>query len=253
MADKRVSAIRIGIVVGLACALLGCGEGSGESTAQPVNGGQPPAALPPAVTAPPASQSFGPNQIAGEVFSAAGPVAGAGIVLWVQSPIQGWYLHRNGQLITDAAGRFSAAGLEDGAKVTVKVIDDAYKQPCAANVVAGTEETIRVELVPLGAFDLPELPRPVSARDPTLTGTVYEGVLGGNGKPLSGVHIQIDNEPVIAIASAMTDREGRYFFCNLPPEVAIRLGKSGYGPMTVSPVDTTKGIPLDIKLWPPDE
>jgi len=247
MSYGRSQATRHGIASGLALALLvGCGGDDGDN-AQPVTGGQP-SVLPPAIAPGPVSQSLGPNQVAGEVFSPAGPHAGVGVSLWVQAPAYGRYVH----VVTDAAGRFSAMGLENDSILFVKVIDDAYKQPCAASADADASEFVRVELFPLEAFDALEPPRPATTRDPSLTGTVYT-MRDGKRTLLSGVHIRIESESGITIATALTGREGRYYLCNLPTRVVVGMDKPGYGPMTVRPVDTTLGVPLDLPLYPPDD
>jgi hypothetical protein len=246
MTDNRTPAIRNGIAVGLALFLLsGCGEDSGGSIAQPITGTPPPATTAPA-------QPTGTSQIAGEVFSAMGPVVGAGISIWAQAPQFGQYWHWNGQLVTDEAGRFSVSGLADATKITIKVLDDAYRQPCVANVDASTSQTVRVEVVPVGDFDAIDPPRPLTARDPSLTGTVYE-IATGIRKPVGGAQVRILNDADIPIATALTGREGRYYLCDLPTVVVVAADKVRYAPVTVRPVDATKGIPLDIELHLQDD
>jgi len=243
MAENRLSGIRNGIAIGLAFALLGgCGEDSAESPAQPVNGSQPPAAFPPSNTP---STSMGTRQISGEVFAALGPVVGAGIVIWVQSPVYGWYWHRNALLVSDTAGHFTATGIENDAKLIIRVIDDAYKQPCVASIDAGASASVRVEVIPVGAFDAIEAPRPSTTRNPSLAGTVYRGTVTDKA-PVSSAEVRIENEAAIPIATTLTDREGHYFFCNLPAQVVLGASKLGYYNTTLRPVDTTTGVPVDI-------
>jgi hypothetical protein len=191
------------------------------------------------------------------VFAASvGPLVGAGISLWVDSPVYGLYWNQYALLVTDASGHFSATGLENDAPLIIKILDDAYRQPCASRVDADAGESVRVEIVPVTDFDAIDPPRPSAAGDPSLTGAVYESTPGGR-KPVSGVQVSVQfrywNDVALPIATALTGRDGRYYLCNLPQEVVVVADKQGYVPTTIRPVDTTSGVPLDIELRQPDD
>jgi hypothetical protein len=258
MANVRVSSICNGIAVWLAFALLGgCGEDSGK-VAMPVNASTPPAATP-QNSSTVALNSSGPffphgtHRVTGDVvLLGLGPAAAAGawVSTWVQLANGNGYSyvwsHGGTYIVADEQGRWTSwADLPD-AELTILTTHGGH-QPCAAIIDSSSKEPVRLEVIPEEAFDTVEPPRPSNAKDPSLTGTVYEMTPEGR-KPVSGAMIWIEHGFEIQTARALTGREGRYYVCNLPPEVMVYATKAGYVMANVSPVDTTKGIPLDIEI-----
>jgi hypothetical protein len=255
MTDNRTLAIRIGIAVGLALFLLsGCGDDSGGSG--PVAAVTAPSVSAPPVT-PPVTAPQGPmfpvgaHRVSGEaVMVGQGPIAGAWVNIWVQlgngSGYSYVWSHGGSYIVANEQGHWDTwADLPD-AELTILTTHGGH-QPCAAIADSRSTEPVRLEVIPYEAFDTVEPPRPSNAKDPSLTGIVYEMTPEGR-KPVAGAQIWIEHGFEIQTARALTGREGRYYVCNLPPEVMVYATKTGYVTTSIWPVDTTKGLPLDIQL-----
>ena len=224
----------------------------------PATGNPPPAATSPTPSPNPAFPSgptfpTGTQRISGEVLvigQGSGAAAGAWVNIWVQLANGSGYSyvwsHGGSYVVADAQGQWTSwADLPD-AELTILTTHGGH-QPCAAIVDSSSKDPIRLEVIPEEAFDTVEPPRPSIARDPSLTGMVYEMTPEGR-KPVSGAMIWIEHGFEIQTARALTGREGRYYVCNLPPEVVVYATKAGYVMASVWPVDTSKGVPLDIEL-----
>jgi hypothetical protein len=244
-----------GIVIGIALALLaGCGDDTAGSVPLAA-GAAPPVTAPP--VAPPVTAPQGPmfpggnHRVTGEaILVGQGPIAGAWVNVWVQLSNGSGYsyvwAHGGSYVVANEQGHWDTwADLPD-AELTILTTYGGH-QPCAAIVDSRSSEPVRLEVIPFDAFDTVEPPRPSNARDPSLTGTVYEVTPEGR-KPVSGAMIWIEHGFEIQTARALTGREGRYYVCNLPPEVVISATKTGYVTTSVWPVNTSKGAPLDIEL-----
>jgi len=252
MTNNSNAACRLGLVFAMALATLaGCGGDSSEDPSPA--GGALPSAPPPSsfpVTSTGPFFPLGTHRVTGDaILVGQGPAAGAWVNIWVQFPSSGYsyvWAHGGTYVVADAQGHWTTwADLPD-AQLTILTTHGGH-QPCAAIVDSRSKEPVRLEVIPDEAFDTVEPPRPSIARDPSLTGTVYEMTPEGR-KPVSGAMIWIEHGFEIQTARALTGREGRYYVCNLPEEVAIYATKKGYVMASVWPVDTSKGVPLDIEI-----
>ena len=242
-----------GIAVALVIAVMtACGEESevdtGPSAGIPI---PPPVAAPPPQQPPPTFPAVN-FQVAGEVFVLGqGPAAGAQLHIWVSLNSGGGYSYywATGSLpVSDVQGRWMT-GFVPPAQLMIMASHPGSVQPCALIVATNTTEPVRLELIPSEAFASSEPPRPPMARDPSLTGMVYEVTPEGR-KPVTGANIWIETGFEVAVAATLTSRDGRYYVCNLPPEVALHATKPGYVTSSTYGIDTSTGIPVDIELRP---
>jgi hypothetical protein len=177
-----------------------------------------------------------------------GPIVGAPVNLWVQTGTSGysyWWAHH--PLYTDDAGRFSAPHLPDS-QVTIHAFKPSFVQPCA--VILDVHENVSVDIEMMSESTLTSLdpPRPQAARDPTLTGTIFEMTDSGR-QPIAGAGLWAAHELEIDYADTKSDLQGRYFFCNVPPRTSeLWAYKSGFTTVTIWGIDTSQSTVLDIEL-----
>ena len=260
MAKERVSWIRNGLAAGIASVLLAaCGEDSADTPVASATGSTPTAPSPPPPPGASGQNTQGPwfpdgdNRVSGEVLLVGqGPEAAAGawVNIWVQLRTGSGYsyvwAHNGAYVVADERGQWSSWSDLPDSELTI-LTTHAGQQPCAAIVDSRSRDPVRLEVIPDIAFDTVEPPRPSNARDPSLTGTVYEMTSEGR-KPVSGAKVWVEHGFEIQTARALTGREGRYYVCGLPPEIALSVTKSGYVMATVYPIDTSRSPTLDIEL-----
>ena len=120
-----------------------------------------------------------------------------------------------------------------------------YFQPCAVTVDVRGDVVQDIEVVSAETLNSLAPPRPLSVREPVMTGTVYE-VTPTDRQPISGAIVSV-SEAGLVRATTLTDLNGRYFICNLPAtNVALGAGKEGYGDADMD-LDTSRST-LDIEL-----
>lgn len=92
-------------------------------------------------------------------------------------------------------------------------------------------------------------PRPVTAREPTFTGTVYE-VTPTGWQPVVGAAIEAYGADGLGwvLANAITDLSGHYLFCDLAPGMDLMVSKDGYELKEVYPVGGPPSTTLDIEI-----
>jgi hypothetical protein len=93
-------------------------------------------------------------------------------------------------------------------------------------------------------------PRPVTAREPTLTGTVYESTSTGR-QPLVGAYLEADGSSGLGLplANTRTDLNGRYFLCDLQPGMDLMIWKDGGHLLKeIYPVGGPPSTTLDIEI-----
>lgn len=206
-----------------------------------------------------AGQGPGPvgnRDISGLVFDASsGPVAGASVDLYVTLPNGSGYSYTwatGGQLLTDPAGRFNAT-VPESSRVLVYVSRVGFVQPCGLLVDVASAPSFDVELVSdatLDSFDAP-LPQRVSGN--TFTGTVFERTDEGT-LPVAGATVWFGDGFGFTYALTRTDRNGRYFACNMPraPEwvwsTEIWAYKDGYESRYFAPEITDPATETSIEL-----
>jgi hypothetical protein len=177
---------------------------------------------------------FGPHTLTGEVFSSeTGPIGGAGAYIWVAERVTGHgYGYTSAHDITpfsDDLGRFQAPDLPDS-RVSVLTGKQGYVQPCAVTPTVIGDQSVRVELMPVSAFDTAHAPRPQMAAEPSVTGQIFEITATGR-QPVAGATVWLEEFGPI-YARTISDRSGGYYVCNLGDLVYARawlsVRKDGY-------------------------
>jgi hypothetical protein len=196
----------------------------------------------------PVDTSPGPHMVNGLVFDAnRGPIADAPINLWVQLAQSGYsYWWARGPLRSDGTGRYSAVQLPDSS-IALWAAPPGYVQPCAIDIDLRRSVTVDIEVMAEETFDSLSPPRPISAGEPTFTGTIYEDTPSGL-QPVPGARVWAEKFEG-ASAVTLSDQRGRFFLCKLPPSgIEIIVTKTGYKTKSVYPVDTTRSNTLDIVI-----
>jgi hypothetical protein len=197
----------------------------------------------------------GTHTLRGTVFDAyQGPLANATIFVWVESlthdPSFSW--SQGDQPKTDSAGRFEVQGMPDArdARLYVSAYRPGFFQPCAVTVQMTGDVTRDIEVVSAATLNSLAAPPPLTAHEPTLTGTVYETTAAGR-QPVAGAWVGVDESMDLIIASTQTDLSGHYFLCDWPaaPYLNFQAYKAGYtvsyfGP-PVPPQSTTHDFELE--------
>jgi len=239
--------------------LAACGQ-SGDATV-PVAASGPLANLP----------EPGSHAIGGEVFSFATGMIGGATVLISAVDKDGYHWSylpdgQNGALpYSDGNGRFAVATtLPFPASITVLVEHEGYVQPCRTSATADADVDLRVEMVPVSAFDAAYSPRPQSSGEPSVTGLVFEVTEQGR-TAVAGATVRVD-EPLpvdgsllffenhdegpaaIGVATTRSDPGGGFFVCNLGPPVYLRVSKVGYEDQVVGPIDASASQALEVRL-----
>jgi hypothetical protein len=161
-----------------------------------------------------------------EAFS--GPLPDASVNLFVQTDTVGysyWWAHA--PLRTDATGRVSASFLPDST-ISIWVGGNwDFFQPCAVTLDLQSSVAIDVELVAASTLNSLDPPRPQTAREPFLTGMVFETTVAGT-QPVPGAQVWASDALGDAHALTITDLRGRYFLCDLPAGTEILARKDGF-------------------------
>jgi len=193
----------------------------------------------------------GEHTVEGMVFDAfRGPVANMLVSMFVILPSGSGYSYWlvGGQVLTDSAGRFKATGLPDSKVVLwAEGYFDGYYQPCSVTVDVRGDVTRDIEVVTSSTLSSLDPPRPLTGRDPTFTGTVYELTAAGS-QPLTGAVVEVTDASMLTRAITQTDLKGRFFLCDLPASsVELAVYKDGYV-MDLWPVDSTQSTNVDIEF-----
>ena len=191
----------------------------------------------------------GPHTVEGQVFDPyTGPIAGAGVNLWVQQG--GWgvsYWWSNGALWTDEQGRFTAPDIPDS-QISVHAVRDGYVQQCAVTVALRSNVTLNVEMTSESTLESPTPPPPQSARGTHVTGLIFETTQAGR-QPVAGAHVLADQAPDWAFANTISDLQGKFLLCNLPAAYTfLHVGTPGFSGSDVELTDPSKVTRLEIEL-----
>ena len=211
------------------------------------------------------------HAIAGEVFSFEAGMINRATVLISAVDKDGYHWSyllddEKGTLpLSDGNGRFAVATtLPFPASITVLAEHEAYVQPCRISTNADSDVDIRVEMVPLSAFDATSPLRPQSSGEPSVIGLVFEITEQGR-TPVAGATVRVDESlPIdgklalyqyhyedpaaIRVATTRSDRGGGFFVCNLGPPVYLRVSKVGYEDRVVGPIDVSTSQALEVQL-----
>jgi hypothetical protein len=195
----------------------------------------------------------GKNLLQGVVYDAyKGPVANAGINISVQTANGGynwWYVTGRGYF-TNEVGRYEVSNLPDGQiQLWGAPFLQGYVQPCAVIFDITGDTTRDIEVVAIETLNSLAPPRPLTAHEPTLTGTVYEVTPTGR-QPVAGALIEADGAGGLGwvVANTVTDLNGRYFLCNLPKGMDLLVWKKGYVTKETWPVGGPPSTTLDIEI-----
>lgn len=228
-----------GLAVTLALsALLGCSCGS-PSSPSPLSPRIPPTTLPLPATSWTVTGTVWDHGQAGPSPTSSGVVFG-----WISNERGG---HTTGSIAIGADGRYKFSVPTDTTRVHV---NSPKNQPCVASVAITGNVTMDVHTVTdalqLGAH-LPDL---LSSQQPTLSGMVYEQ--SSNGRlPLANTKIYLDGLDGLGliIATTLTDNEGRYVLCSVPPirGLIVQAALTGFQ-LFESKGDLTGVTTLDIEM-----
>jgi hypothetical protein len=131
-------------------------------------------------------------------------------------------------VVTDNLGRFLLTGLPES-KVLLRSGGPHYLQPCVHTVsLHDADEWHDIEVVSADTLSSPDPPRPLTAREPSLTGVVFEMTAAGK-QPVADVAIELE-ESYLTRATTVTDLNGRYYVTKY-----------------IEPVDTSQAT-FDIEL-----
>lgn len=227
--------------------LVACGSGTGGPA---MNAGEPVASAPdltpgpedPIPDPPPAA-----HHVTGEVFSfQTGMIDNAAMNVYVYTPTfvySYWYF--NSPVYTDGLGQFEV-DVPDS-ELSFLAFKDGFVQPCASRPTVTGDMEVRIETLPVSAFNVLHAPRPQTSVEPSITGVIFENT-GGGRSPLHDVHVWAENQWEIPIARTRTDLSGGLFLCNLPDNTHLHFTKDGYEPVRFGPIDATQPIVLEIEL-----
>lgn len=224
----------IAVMAATSCIFLlaGCGGGGGGGSPDPAPVVvQPPPPPAPGPAVPPAAHT-----VRGEVFSfETGMIPHADVNLWVQTPGFGYsYWWANGRLGSDALGLFEAR--VPTSAITVLAFVAGFVQPCGVKSDVSGDVEVRVEMQPVSNFNSINPPLPQLARDPWVTGTVYERTASGL-VPIAGAGIWAETGMEIGIATTLTNPDGRFFMCNLAEDTWLGIFKDGFETLWMGPFD----------------
>ena len=204
----------------------------------------------------PPSQAY---NVQGRVFDAlSGPVANAGVDLWVQLPNGNGYSYTwasgGTPPVTGANGQFSAS-IPAGSRLLVEGIRTAgFLNPCVASVQVNGSSSFDVEVVAESTLDAFNPPAPLSAAGTvTMSGSIFEMTAAGR-QPIAGALVWFEESMGIVFAKTRSDRNGHYLICNLLEGLPVIGGidvvvqKPGFADATIAPVDTSKSTVVDIEL-----
>jgi hypothetical protein len=204
------------------------------------------APLPQSTPQPPTQSAANPHAVSGYVFDAyAGGVANATLGLFVET--SKWGLDRgvrtdeNGQFLTYLPdSRISVFLGEAGRPQPERV------QPCAVQAEVIGSLDLQIEVVSSSTLMSFNPPRPQIVRGRTLTGTIFE-TLNGVRLPVTGAELWAEEYDDIALATTLSDFDGGYFLCNLPPSIGLYVSRTGYLPkrIFISP-DATPTVDIEL-------
>lgn len=176
------------------------------------------------------------GRLSGSVFETTSgvrrPISGARVL--VTDVIEGYYgNYPPNDLLSDANGRFSIARLAVGRAVSVVATVGVFPpkfglyQVCAVHPTITADTSVEVELVAPGAI-------PETFDSPIVSGVVFESSPEGR-RPVADLSVSyVFGDGDGTDAYTLTDANGRYSFCRVPP---------GRGYLFV---DCTKGFPIEI-------
>lgn len=225
------------------CLLAACGSGSGGPAVNAnASNGQEPDPQPPGPQ-PPTHEHL----VSGEVFSFdTGMIGNADVNLFVYTPGFGYsYWWANGRLQTDELGLFEAD--VPTSDLSFLVIKDGFVQPCGFRATATQDIQVRIEMLPVSAFNTLHAPRPQTSFEPSITGVVFENTANGR-VAIDDVHLWAEDYLGIGRARTRSDLSGGIYMCNLPKDTYLYFGKSGYESVWVGPIDPTQPLVLEVEM-----
>jgi hypothetical protein len=168
----------------------------------------------PTAGSPPAATVF---TVSGTVFENVGnerrPLASADVYRFVDAPGGGSTTH---VATTDARGRYVLAGISPGSQVALTV--PQWMQPCAAVAAVTRDLQLDIDIVKGPSDRAPQA-------SPALAGRVFHAGNGPRRPYIDGAAISFFSASVggghPVVARTMTDHDGRFELCRLPPGPAM--------------------------------
>jgi Carboxypeptidase regulatory-like domain len=152
--------------------------------------------------------------------------------------------------MTDAAGRYTVAGLPEGETVWAIARKDGYVQQCVATVTTQANASLDVRLTSIANLSTA---RPLSGPGSrTVSGAVFEATPTGR-QTVEDASVEVYSEGLFyygeAVAFTRSDPAGCYLLCGLPqgPISYLYGAKQGYSVSHVSVEPGTDAI-VDIKI-----
>ena len=185
--------------------------------------------------------------VRGELFSFdTGMIADTDVNLWVQTPGFGYsYWWANGPLQSDGLGLFEAHVPESS--VSVHAFHDDFVQPCAVRARVTQDVEVRVEMLPLSAFNVINAPRPQLSIEPSVTGRIFEMTPLGR-QAIQGAELRAQDALETGLADTRSDLGGGFYLCNLPAKSYIHIRKVGFNPVLIGPLGGSEPAVLEIEL-----
>jgi hypothetical protein len=181
--------------------------------------------------------------IRGEVFSfQTGMIGNAGVNIFVHSDRGGYSV---GRLQSSSLGLFEAQ--VEGSFVSIFASKNGFVQPCGVRRSVTGDIEVRIEMLPVSAFNSFNAPRPQLSAEPSITGTIYENTPSGPA-PVAGAGLWALDPMEISLATTRSDLAGRFYMCQLPPEAEIAVYKDGFTSKWVGPFDASQPTVLQIVL-----
>ena len=187
----------------------------------------------------------------GEVFSFDhGMLASADVGIFVTTGNMGYsYWWANGRLTTDALGQFEAE--LPRSVVDIYAAKSGFVQPCGIRFGVSEdnppEYPARVELQHTSQFSADVSPLPQTATEPTVTGNVYAETPNGV-ESIAGATLWAEHPLGIVYATTLSNLNGGYYLCRLPPDSVITVVKEGYKLQSVGPLDWSQPVQFDFRL-----
>ena len=247
----RSSAARLRAVLIVTALLAACDSDSGpqRGPAAPAPAATPAPTLGPTPAPTPAFQQQtpgpdNPHAVSGQVFDAySGGVADA--VVRIAESSYSWSIG----VRTDQDGQFIAYLPESQISVFVGKAGaprPELVQPCAVQAEVRGSVDLQVEVMSSSTLQSLSPPRPQLARGATLTGTIFE-TIDGIRSPVTGAELWAEEYDDRAVATTLSDFQGGYFLCNLPPRIGLYVTKAEFrlAYVSITPAETPM---VDIEL-----
>lgn len=176
------------------------------------------------------------------------PVEGARIDVYLYASNRGGHWMSD---VTEADGRYELWGIFPNAIAVLYAGKGDSLQPCAHEVTVTSDMSVDIEIVPRSAGGAAASAAARRGPGPFLTGVVYGQLPDGTRAPFPGAQVWLDGDMEPLAAITITDADGRYVLCGMPPgshDVVATAG--GYDNRNQRPrtIDVVGDMTLDLEL-----